>query len=163
MKSNPTSQNGDPQRSTNSKCGWGPGADWTPIQGWWEWTLSTIPRKDSLHMPEYKHSRQLTTVSDVRTWAYIPPNPSFKWPMHPNTHCFTAYNSQGAEWQSALSQADAQGQCGEYSHRTISHERQHWNYAVMPLFAQGWTLEDHTKVYSTDRGRKEHMMFLSVK
>ena len=29
-------------------------------------------------MPEYKHSRQLTIVSDVHTWAYIPPNPSFK-------------------------------------------------------------------------------------
>ena len=50
MKSNPTSQNGDPQRSTNSKCGRGPGADWTPIQGWWEWTLPTTLRKDSLCM-----------------------------------------------------------------------------------------------------------------
>ena len=52
--------------------------------------LATAPRKDSLHMPEYKHSRQLTIVSDVRTWAYIPPNPSFKKthvPQHSLLYC----------------------------------------------------------------------------
>ena len=57
-KPNPISQNGHPQKSTNSKCGRGPGANWTPIQGWWEGTLPTTPRKDSLHMPEYKHFKR---------------------------------------------------------------------------------------------------------
>ena len=57
-KSNPTSQNGHPQRPTKSKCGRQSVNDWTPLHGWWEWTLPTAPRKDSLRMPEDKLSKR---------------------------------------------------------------------------------------------------------
>ena len=72
-KPNPTSKSWHPQKSTNSKCGREPGADWTPIQGWWEWTLPTASTCQNINI-----SRELIVVSNIHTWAYIPRNPSFK-------------------------------------------------------------------------------------
>ena len=73
MKPNPTSKNWHTQKSTNSKCGREPGADWTSIQGWWEWTLRTASTCQNINI-----SRELIVVSNIHTWAHIPRNPSFK-------------------------------------------------------------------------------------
>ena len=47
-------QSGHCHMSTDSKCSREPGDGWTPLHGWWEWTLPAALRKDSLHMPKEK-------------------------------------------------------------------------------------------------------------
>ena len=71
-KSNPTSQNGHPQRSTNCKCGREPGHDWTPLHGWWGWTLPSPLEKTASSCQKINHWREQSLVSDIHAWAYIP-------------------------------------------------------------------------------------------
>ena len=54
-ESNPTSQNGHPQRSTNCKCGREPGHDWTPLHGWWGWTLPSPLEKTASSCQKISH------------------------------------------------------------------------------------------------------------
>ena len=56
-KSNSTSQNDHPHKSTNNKWGTGPGGEGTLLCGWWEGILAIATRKDSLHMPKKKKKK----------------------------------------------------------------------------------------------------------
>ena len=71
-KSNPTSQNGYPQRSTDSKSRREPGHHWTPLHSWWGWTLPPPLEKTASSCQKINHWREQSLVSDIHAWAYVP-------------------------------------------------------------------------------------------
>ena len=101
-KSNSTSQNDHPHKSTNNKWGTGPGGEGTLLRGWWEGTLAIATRKDSLHMPKKKKTSKETTPRILRshTWAWYPDvliKPSFKITHAPDVHRSTTYRSRDTQ------------------------------------------------------------------
>ena len=79
-KSNPASQTGHPQKSTNNKSRRELGGEVIPVHVQWKWTLITATRKHSLRMSKKKNiylKRSNPRIRHPLTWADILRKSSF--------------------------------------------------------------------------------------